>query len=150
MWPMDHNVDSLIVAARMTNFSVAAERKISSLQPDFGASIHKLPCAREPQLRARGRRLQPAGYFSSWDCDFRRSAGCCSGRDESPNLGVNLHITLGIWSRANGRRLSLRAGGKSGLHRAGCWITSSLGDEQESATESRPPRRRRGKGETVR
>jgi len=33
----------------------------------------------------------------------------------------------------------LPIGGKSGLHRAGCWIISSLGDEQESATESRPP-----------
>ncbi len=32
------------------------------------------------------------------------------------------------------------AGGKSGLRRAGCWVTPSLGDEQESATESRPPR----------
>lgn len=31
------------------------------------------------------------------------------------------------------------AGGKSGLHRAGCWVTPSLGDEQESATESKPP-----------
>ena len=31
---------------------------------------------------------------------------------------------------------SLRARrGKSGLHRAGCWITSSQGDLKESATE---------------
>src|SRR6266699_1065316 len=30
-------------------------------------------------------------------------------------------------------------GGKSGLHRAGCWITSSGGDPKESATENKPP-----------
>ncbi len=32
------------------------------------------------------------------------------------------------------------ARGKSELHRAGCWITSSGGDPKESATENRPPR----------
>ncbi len=42
------------------------------------------------------------------------------------------------------------AGGKSGLPRAGCWVTPSLGDEQESATESRPPCHWQGKGERVR
>ena len=43
-------------------------------------------------------------------------------------------------SRADDRwsRFSV-AGGKSGLHRAGCWVTPSLGDEEESATESKPP-----------
>ena len=50
--------------------------------------------------------------------------------------------------------------GKSGLHRAGCWITSSGGDPKESATENKPPGGREerqcrgafflGKGETVR
>ncbi len=40
----------------------------------------------------------------------------------------------------DGRRpVILQGGGKSGLHRTGCWITSSLGDEKESATESKPP-----------
>jgi len=29
--------------------------------------------------------------------------------------------------------------GKSGLRRAGCWLTASRGDPQESATENRPP-----------
>ncbi len=29
--------------------------------------------------------------------------------------------------------------GRSGLHRAGCWLTASRGDLQESATENRPP-----------
>ena len=29
--------------------------------------------------------------------------------------------------------------GRSGLHRAGCWLTASRGDPQESATENRPP-----------
>ena len=32
-----------------------------------------------------------------------------------------------------------RAGGKSGLHRAGCWLTARRGDPTESATESKPP-----------
>ena len=30
--------------------------------------------------------------------------------------------------------------GKSGLHRARCWVTPSLGNEKESATENIPPR----------
>ena len=29
--------------------------------------------------------------------------------------------------------------GRSGLRRAGCWLTASRGDSQESATENRPP-----------
>jgi len=37
-----------------------------------------------------------------------------------------------------GRMLCV-TGGKSGLRRAGCWVTPSLGDEEESATESKPP-----------
>src|SRR3954467_223620 len=41
------------------------------------------------------------------------------------------------------------AGGKSGLHRAGCWLTASRGDSRDSATEKRPPAKA-GKGETVR
>jgi len=32
-----------------------------------------------------------------------------------------------------------RGGGKSGLHRTGCWVTPSPGDGQESATERKPP-----------
>ncbi len=45
-------------------------------------------------------------------------------------------------SRPDGRRFSWlfgEAGGKSGLHRAGCWVTPSPGDGKESATEKRPP-----------
>ncbi len=43
--------------------------------------------------------------------------------------------------------------GRSGLRRAGCWLTASRGDPQDSATENRPPMAgmaRTGKGETVR
>src|SRR4029077_12134877 len=29
--------------------------------------------------------------------------------------------------------------GKSGLRRAGCWLTASRGDSKDSATENRPP-----------
>ena len=42
------------------------------------------------------------------------------------------------------------AGGKSEHHRAGCFVTRSPGDRQESATENIPPRFLRGKGEKVR
>jgi hypothetical protein len=37
-----------------------------------------------------------------------------------------------VWQHAG-------AGGKSELHRAGCWLTASRGDSQESATENKPP-----------
>ena len=41
--------------------------------------------------------------------------------------------------------------GKSGLQRAGCWLTASRGDSKESATENKPPSvSAGGKGETVR
>ena len=60
-------------------------------------------------------------------------------------------------SRPGGRGTGRSAGpcrGRSGLHRAGCWLTASRGDPQDSATESKPPmaglRARTGKGETVR
>ncbi len=33
----------------------------------------------------------------------------------------------------------IRAGGKSGLHRAGCRVTPGEGNLRESATETRPP-----------
>src|SRR4029450_10338811 len=35
-----------------------------------------------------------------------------------------------------------RAGGKSGLRRAGCWLTARGGDPTDRATESKPPRAR--------
>ena len=60
-------------------------------------------------------------------------------------------------SRPGGRGTGRTAGpcrGRSGLHRAGCWLTASRGDPQDSATERKPPmaglRVRTGKGETVR
>ena len=48
------------------------------------------------------------------------------------------------------------AGGKSELHRAGCFVTRSRGDAKESATEKIPPSEMvvaavfEGKGEKVR
>ena len=60
-------------------------------------------------------------------------------------------------SRPGGRGTGRSAGscrGRSGLHRAGCWLTASRGDPQDSATERKPPmaglRARTGKGERVR
>jgi len=52
--------------------------------------------------------------------------------------------------------LVVGTGGKSELHRTGCWVIPSLGNEKESATENRPPIDTDGflvlwsKGETVR
>ena len=60
-------------------------------------------------------------------------------------------------SRPGGRGTDRAAGpcrGRSGLRRAGCWLTASRGDPQDSATERKPPmaglRARTGKGERVR
>lgn len=45
-------------------------------------------------------------------------------------------------------------GGKSGLYRAGCWLTARRGNSTESATENKPPpdahKAAGGKGETGR
>ena len=49
----------------------------------------------------------------------------------------------GAGRSGTGGRLPLAAGGKSELHRAACWITSSRGDSKESATENTPPKRLR-------
>jgi len=51
--------------------------------------------------------------------------------------------------RGSGDR-SLKAGGKSGLHRARWSLTATGGDPRESATENIPPRVSRGKGEKAR
>ena len=48
-----------------------------------------------------------------------------------------------------GDRSDFRRGGKSELHRAGCWLTARRGNPTESATENTPPRLR-GKGEPAR
>jgi hypothetical protein len=69
-----------------------------------------------------------------------------TGRNSSA-LGIGLDITpLGgvVWLGSRGRfgRRSLVASatrGKSELQRAGCWLTASQGDLQESATENIPP-----------
>ena len=42
------------------------------------------------------------------------------------------------WSRSGGRLHTINAGGKSGLHGTGCWVTPRRGDSTESATETRP------------
>ncbi len=48
------------------------------------------------------------------------------------------------------RLLFLATGGKSGLRRARWFVTQTRGNPRESATENRPPRKLRGKGEKVR
>ena len=68
--------------------------------------------------------------------------------------GGTLVVTV---SRPGGRGTGRTAGpcrGRSGLRRAGCWLTASRGDPQDSATERKPPmaglQARTGKGERVR
>ena len=72
----------------------------------------------------------------------------------TPPVVARLEVTV---SRPGGRSTDRSAGpcrGRSGLRRAGCWLTASRGDPQESATERKPPmaglRARTGKGERVR
>ena len=81
----------------------------------------------------------------------------------------NLHIPFGRFKLTSGvgratavlksaadrsRFVAEQGGGKSGLHRAGCQITSGRREPTESATENIPPRiclkTVRGKGEKVR
>src|SRR6202030_1471178 len=62
-----------------------------------------------------------------------------------------LNAARGIQSAGKpaGRPRALVVRGKSGLHRAGRWVTPSRGDPKESATEMTQPRRCRGNGEMV-
>ena len=69
----------------------------------------------------RGRRRPPVGAVRRWSEDLARLA---ARRTSRPDGRVG---TLGS------RR------GKSGLHRAGWWVTPTRGDPRESATERRPP-----------
>ena len=81
-----------------------------------------------------------------------RSCRCGNGDEWCPAMRDNGRDGESAgWSR-RGRFPALRRG-RSGLHRAGCWLTASRGDPQESATENRPPMASgpgTGKGETVR
>ncbi len=65
--------------------------------------------------------------------------------DDGESAGWSRSVPIGETRPGTGR-------GRSGLRRAGCWLTASRGDPQDSATESRPPMalRRTGKVETVR
>jgi hypothetical protein len=63
--------------------------------------------------------------------------------------------TFSRWSIPDERR-SLQgrmAGGKSGHHRVGCWLTASRRESEDSATENKPPTKGKpevGQGEKVR
>jgi hypothetical protein len=53
--------------------------------------------------------------------------------------------------RLDGRRCgATRAGGKSGLRRAGCWLTARGGDPTDQCHRKQTAARKVGKGETVR
>jgi hypothetical protein len=73
-------------------------------------------------------------------------------------VGCLVTIELVGWSRQGVARgvEPVPGRGRSGLRRAGCWLTASRGDPQESATENKPPMGGglraavTGKGETVR
>ena len=97
------------------------------------------------------------------------NAFCSEWKKTAPIRDANLHIhrarfkllfgvgraTAVLKSAADRLRFAAgRGGGKSGLHRAGCQITSGRREPTESATENIPPRicleTVRGKGEKVR
>jgi len=54
---------------------------------------------------------------------------------EPLTLGIAEQVGWSLRSRSSKRD----RGGKSELHRAGCWLTARRGDPTESATETIPP-----------
>ena len=86
------------------------------------------PAAR---ARPRPRRATASALSAPRGGRSRRAA-----RGPAAILDLRFSLEPDRWSRrwpSGGRR------GKSGLRRAGCWLTASRGDSKESATENRPP-----------
>src|SRR5262245_17212754 len=87
-------------------------------------------------------------------------ANTAAHRTSAP-IRMDLRITADLRARnytslaGGGRRIAARGSramgrGKSGLHRAGRWLTATEGDLRESATEMTPPTwETSGKGEIV-
>ena len=72
-------------------------------------------------------------------CHVHRVPTASDRRSPSPERCRMADLAAAV-SRLGGRGAGLaRRRGRSGLHRAGCSLTASQGDLQESATESRPP-----------
>ena len=56
-------------------------------------------------------------------------------------LSLFIEIKISMLKQMDGRSFwNIRTGGKSELHRTGCWVIPSPGNGQESATENRPPK----------
>ena len=105
----------------------------------------------------------PASGAAAWRLGIEELTGA-AGHRRHPTDALSGHLHLPWWWQNGGDGESARwprhgplAGscrGRSGLHRAGCWLTASRGDPQDSATERKPPmaglRARTGKGERVR
>ena len=84
-----------------------------------------------------------------WTRAVRAHPGGDRGRRRDPDhpLSQALHCSCGWAGRATAWILIRRGPrGRSGLHRAGWWLTATRGDPRDSATENRPPRRLRPAG----
>jgi len=105
------------------------KREVVTLGPDKKAATSAVPSRQSP-AKGKAASAPPAKGAKPGPKPARRRAVLRS-----------LSLTR---RRARGDRWRWRgnvsiAGGKSELHRAGCWLTASRGDSQESATESKPP-----------
>src|SRR5687767_7470719 len=89
-------------------------------------------------------RIDDVGVVSFHDFGGLNVTSASSSNNSVPMAG-SIRYGLGCLQRQwSGRPpVASATGGKSELHRAGCWLTASRGDLQESATESTPPISRR-------
>ena len=85
--------------------------------------------------RLRDVLTRPPGRFHCRRPGRQGCSGCRVGEQRRPRYA-------GSRTSRSGDRCASR--GKSGLHRAGWWVTPTRGDPRESATENRPPRRSGG------
>jgi hypothetical protein len=96
---------------------------------------------------------QPTCYEQRRD-PFWLQTGCSQQFAPSAMISVVIPRSLILDSRQrrlDGRRRgATRAGGKSGLRRAGCWLTARGGDPTAECHRKQTAARKDGKGETVR
>ncbi len=111
-----------------------ASRAEASRAPAFDVLIMRLgTAARLSSYVARGLPSQPDVATLGGDSAATRRRLGGEESQSAPRSRIFGHI---------GRRLgdrSLHAGGKSGLLRAGWWVTPTVRKDRESATEKRPP-----------
>ena len=107
--------------------------------------------------KSRSRRRRPTSVLSEFDIRSVRLDSRFRTAVQYEATGANRATAAGTCRRFVDRSSSR---GKSGLHRTQWWVTPTVREDRESATENIPPRRRssavrlgklrRGKGEMVR